>query len=103
MKVFKFGGASVKNADAVRNVAKIINDYNDNLVVVISAMGKITNLMESLVKAYFNNNKSAVNIFVQYKSFHTKICNELFDEGRLPKSINAIFSELENKLAQTPS
>ena len=103
MKVFKFGGASVKNADAVRNVAKIITDYSDNLVVVISAMGKITNLMESLVKAYFNNNKNAVNIFIQYKSFHIKICNELFDEGRIPKSINAIFSELENKLTHTPS
>jgi aspartate kinase len=50
MKVFKFGGASVKNAGAVRNLGKILNGYNENLVVVISAMGKTTDLLETLVK-----------------------------------------------------
>ena len=103
MKVFKFGGASVKNAEAVRNVAKIINDYNDNLVVVISAMGKTTNLMESLVKAYFENEKTVNEFFVQFKNFHIEICNELFTENKTPKSIKNIFSELENRLTKTPS
>ena len=103
MKVFKFGGASVKNADAVRNVAKIIKQYDDHLVVVISAMGKTTNLMESLVKAYFNNEITANDFFVQFKNFHIEICNELFTENKTPKSIKDIFSELENKLTKTPS
>ena len=52
MKVYKFGGASVKDAGAVKNVAQIINNQPGNLVVVVSAMGKITNLLETLVKAY---------------------------------------------------
>ena len=68
MKVFKFGGASVKSADAVRNVAKII-EGNDNLVVVISAMGKTTNLMESLVKSYFNNDGKAAVFLLNLKHF----------------------------------
>lgn len=50
MKVFKFGGASVKNADAVKGLVKILNGYNENLVVVVSAMGKTTDLLETLGK-----------------------------------------------------
>ncbi len=103
MKVFKFGGASVKNADAVRNVAEIINEYNNNLVVVISAMGKTTNLMESLVKAWFNNDNEVSETFNLFKSFHTEICDELFNEGETPKTVEALFSELENRLDKTPS
>lgn len=103
MKVFKFGGASVNNADAVRNVAQILNGYNDNLVVVISAMGKITNLMETMVRAYFAKEEKIGGIFSQFKSFHTKICKELFEDGEIPNSIETIFHELENKLVKTPS
>jgi len=96
MKVFKFGGASVKNANAVKNVAQILSGYKDNLVVVISAMGKTTNLMETLVKAYFNNEDFTTEIFTQFKVFHTEICDELFNGEGIPKSINLLFSELEN-------
>ena len=103
MKVFKFGGASVKNADAVKNVAQILSGYKDNLVVVISAMGKTTNLMESLVKAYFNNENITNEIFTQFKVFHTEICDDLFNGKGTPKSINSLFSELENRLNKTPS
>jgi aspartate kinase len=102
MKVFKFGGASVKSADAVRNVAKII-EGNDNLVVVISAMGKTTNLMESLVKSYFNNDGKAAVFFTEFKTFHLNICTELFKNGAVPKSIISLFSELENRLQKMPS
>jgi aspartate kinase len=103
MKLFKIGGASVKNADAVKNVAQILNGYNDNLVVVISAMGKTTNLMETLVKAYFNNEDFTTEIFNQFKVFHTEICDELFNGEGTPKSINLLISELENRLNKTPS
>jgi aspartate kinase len=102
MKVFKFGGASVKSADAVRNVAKII-EGNSNLVVVISAMGKTTNLMESLVRSYFKNDGNASGFFAEFKTFHTDICNELFKNGETPKSIISLFLELENKLQKPPS
>ena len=54
MKVFKFGGASVKSAESVKNVAEIINGYKGDMVIVVSAMGKMTNMLEELVRAYFN-------------------------------------------------
>ena len=54
MRVFKFGGASVKDSDAVKNVASVLQDYGQGpLLVVISAMGKITNKLEELVDAYY--------------------------------------------------
>ena len=103
MMVFKFGGASVKSAEAVRNVAQIISDFNENLVVVISAMGKTTNLLEMLVKAYFNAGKGVDDIFNQFKSYHTSICEELFEDGNAPESIRSIYAELKNRLSKTPS
>ena len=55
MKVFKFGGASVKDAPAIENLKNILQRYkNEQLVVVISAMGKTTNFLEKLLDAYFN-------------------------------------------------
>ena len=63
MKVFKFGGASVKSAEAVKNVGQIVRKYDDNLAVVISAMGKTTNLLETLVKAYFEKDERKWEIF----------------------------------------
>ena len=54
MKVFKFGGASVKDAHSVKNVVKIILSHpNDSLVIVVSAMGKMTNAFESLLEAHY--------------------------------------------------
>lgn len=103
MKVFKFGGASVKNAEAVQNVAQILKKYNDNLVVVISAMGKTTNLMESLVKAYFENDNSYTSIFEEFKNYHLQISSDLFGSNKIPETIDELFLELENKLAVIPS
>ncbi|MGC9342702.1 MAG: aspartate kinase, partial [Bacteroidales bacterium] len=49
MLVFKFGGASVKNAEAVKNIASILGKYKENIVVVLSAMGKTTNALEQII------------------------------------------------------
>lgn len=103
MKVFKFGGASVKDAEAVKNVGQIIQRYNDNLVVVISAMGKTTNLLETLVKAYFEKDNKKWEIFQQFKNYHTEITDQLFENNGTPESVNALFSELELKLKKAPS
>lgn len=55
MKVFKFGGASVKDAESVKNVAAILKIFpNDELVIVISAMGKTTNALEKLTDSFYN-------------------------------------------------
>ena len=102
MKVYKFGGASVKSAEAVRNVGEILKDKDENLVVVISAMGKTTNLTERLVKAYFNNQDEMWNIFMQFKKYHMDICRQLFGEN-IPGSVSALIDELELKLKKLPS
>ena len=78
MRVFKFGGASVKSADAVKNVSKVLNDQGDGpLVVVVSAMGKITNKMEQLVDAYYHNTDSKKTQLAEVKSFHQTIIKDL--------------------------
>jgi aspartate kinase len=103
MKVYKFGGASVKDADSVKNVVQIINKETGNLVVVISAMGKITNLLETLIKAYFEKNARKWEIFNQFKDYHLEIINKLFEENGVPETISSQFSELEMKLKKVPS
>ena len=54
MKIYKFGGASVNSAEGVNRLARIVGNNTDNLVVVISAMGKTTNMLEAVVDSYFN-------------------------------------------------
>ena len=103
MKVYKFGGASVKDANAVKNVVKIINSQPGNLVVVISAMGKITNLLETLVKAYFEKTDKKWEIFRQFKDYHFEITNQLFENNGTPETVLAQFTELEFKLKKAPS
>jgi aspartate kinase len=103
MKVYKFGGASVKDAEAVKNVAKIINSQSGNMVVVVSAMGKITNLLETLVKAYFEKTDKKWEIFQQVKNYHLEITNHLFENNETPETVFAQFTEMEIKLKKTPS
>jgi len=103
MKVYKFGGASVKDANAVKNVAKIINSQPDSMVVVVSAMGKITNLLETLVKAYFEKADKKWEIFQQFKNYHLEITNLLFENNGTPETVLSQFAELETKLKKKPS
>jgi len=103
MKVFKFGGASVKSADAVKNVANILNQYSENLVVVLSAMGKTTNLTERLVNAYYNGSDEKWDFFGQFKKFHQDITNELFGPENEPVIVRDLYSALKKKLESPPS
>ena len=74
MRVFKFGGASVKSAEAVRNVAHVLQRQSDGpLLIVISAMGKITNKLELLVDAYFHSKETKKMILEDVRSFHQEI------------------------------
>ncbi len=78
MKIFKFGGASVRNAEAVKNVASILHRYkNEKLVVVISAMGKMTNALEDLHNARFHK-KDYKPTLLEIKNYHLQIAEELF-------------------------
>jgi len=92
MRVFKFGGASVKDAAAVKNVASVLTLFkSEPLVVVVSAMGKTTNALEQVVKAYFGKNDKLNEYLQQVKDYHLKIISELGF-----KSEHAIYRELEN-------
>ena len=83
-KVYKFGGASVKDANAVKNVGDIIQLTNDNLLVVISAMGKTTNALEKVAEAYFNRDKKCVVYLEEVKKYHFDILNDLFENKKHP-------------------
>lgn len=98
MKIFKFGGASVKDAQGVKNVASVLKTVGyDNTLVVVSAMGKTTNAMELVIKNYFENKTELQSALQDVKKFHNQILLDLFDNERHPvfDSIKHLFSELE--------
>lgn len=97
MRVFKFGGASVKDAAAVRNVSHVLSLYTqDQLIVVISAMGKTTNALEAVVEALCKRNEKDYNELVeQLHQFHLQIAGDLFSEPHY-----TIFHELEKTFEQ---
>jgi aspartate kinase len=82
MKIFKFGGASIKDADSVRNVGNILKKYiQEPLVVVVSAMGKMTNAFEILTEHAFHGNSAHLETqFGFIRSFHLDILHELFPD-----------------------
>jgi aspartate kinase len=105
MKIFKFGGASVKDAEAVRNIARIIKEYkNDSLVVVISAMGKTTNALENIVKAFYYKTGVAEELFNELKTFHFNLLDELFESKKHPiyQDLHNTFVEIEWQLEDEP-
>ena len=106
MKVFKFGGASIKSANAIKNVAKILNSQDvSNCLLVISAMGKMTNAFEKITDAYFNNDQEKLTESIDFTSnFHFKIINNLFAENHvIHQKITVLFRQLVRFLTQNKS
>ena len=96
MQVFKFGGASVKDAEGVKNVAEVLKQFpNQKIAVVVSAMGKTTNSLERLAKAFFYKTENAEIILEEIKKYHLDICHHLFANSSHP-----IFIELENTFVE---
>ena len=96
MRIFKFGGASVKDADGVRNLLKIVEKSLDKpLVVVVSAMGKMTNLLEVIARQAFNQEDWSKG-FQEIKAYHEGVCVELFED--IPEDIQNWLIQLENIL-----
>lgn len=96
MKVYKFGGASVKNAKAVKNVATIVKQEINPLIVVVSAMGKSTNLLEKIHLQKITGTSAEEN-FSHFKTYHLEIINELFDKSdKVYLKVNEFFNDLEN-------
>ena len=106
MQIFKFGGASVKDAEAVKNVSVILKkNATEPTVVVISAMGKVTNMLENLVNAYFYKEGDPTAILEEIKAFHTGIVNRLFTpaDRQIYNDLENVFVELLWALEEEPS
>ena len=104
MKVFKFGGASVKDSSAVKNIAKILSLFQgQKLIVVVSAMGKTTNKLEEIVEALKEKDKKNFFGLIQdLKDFHNTILDELFEKRHysIYNTVDSIFEQLEHKFDQ---
>ena len=106
MKVFKFGGASVKDADSVRNAASVLKKFpGENIIAVISAMGKTTNALEKLTDAFFYKQNNKAEFLHEIKKYHLDIISGLFPDAASAgyKELQTIFSELEIKINEKPS
>src|SRR3954467_10747167 len=106
MQIFKFGGASVKDAESVKNVSAILKRFSKRpTVVVVSAMGKITNLLEKLTDSYFYKKGDTAELLEQEKSFHLEIASSLFEDKqhRIFEDLNNIFVELQWALEDEPA
>ena len=85
MKVFKFGGASVKNAEGVKNILAVLKTTEEkDLVVIVSAMGKITNQLELIVSNYFSNPNEVKSSIAQVYDYHFQIISDLFSNTSHP-------------------
>jgi len=98
MKIFKFGGDSVKDAAGVRNLIHVLETvgYKETLVVV-SAMGKTTNALEKIIDEYFINKTQIPSGIIELKEYHLQIVKELFEENQtlVSERIHFYFDELQ--------
>jgi len=105
MKIFKFGGASVKDAVSVKNVTNILqSEGTENTLVVVSAMGKITNAFEDVIEAYYNKTDNLSEKLGVIEDFHKAIMDDLFEkEAPIYKEIDILLGELSWFLARNTS
>ena len=105
-KIYKFGGASVKDADAVRNLADIVSQHKDeDILLVVSAMGKTTNALEKAL-ANFREHDGQLGMEALHEviAYHDGIIQGLFEgntDPRFDENIAGLFIELWEKLQKT--
>lgn len=107
MKVYKFGGASNATADSMRNTCNIIRSANEGseLLVVVSAVGKVTNALEKIVEAFYSNDQEgALKLFQDIKDFHENYIDEVLNEQKEPakEKLKEFFTEIEWLLYDKP-
>ena len=97
IKVLKFGGVSIKDAESISNVITILNTYrNDNVVVVFSALGKVTNMLEELVDLYVNRSLLVTDKLEEIKQKHYNIINNFFlKDNEIYDVVDNLFLEIE--------
>lgn len=106
MRVFKFGGASVKDAAGVNNMVKVLKTAgHENTLIVVSAMGKTTNALEIVIKNYFDNKAELQSSIQEVKKYHNEILLDLFEHDRheVFKKVNELFDELSSFFKRSKS
>lgn len=104
MKVYKFGGASVKSASGVRNLLEIVQCEKEPLVIVVSAMGKTTNALENVIGSFYNRNPDLQKNLQIVKDYHEEIVRELFaDRKVIDKRLNLLYEQLQHLISGKPS
>ena len=93
MRIFKFGGASVKDADGIHNMYRVLEQTgHENTLIVVSAMGKTTNALEKLIEVYFEDSQKTELQLNEVIDYHLGIMNEIFDH---PK--NEVYDEVKGR------
>jgi aspartate kinase len=87
MKVYKFGGASVKDAAGIRNLLKIVTSEPDNLVVVVSALGKTTNALERVLREWMSGSQNYQSALDEIYKVHHAVITDLFGDFSDAKGI----------------
>lgn len=98
MNVYKFGGASVKDATNVKNVCRVLKTVGyENSLIIASAMGKNTNALEVVVYNYFHNKQAITEAIQPVREFHYALLDDLFKSEEHPvyKSVHSLFEEME--------
>ena len=106
MRVFKFGGASVKDAAGIKNVYSVLQTAGyEDVLLVVSAMGKTTNALELVIKNYFEKSPELQSSVQEVKKYHNEILLDLFEDENNPAfaAVNSQFSDLEYFLAHNKS
>jgi aspartate kinase len=106
MRIFKFGGASVKDAEGIKNVYAVLQKVGyEDVLLVVSAMGKTTNALEVVVAAYFDKSAALQASVQEVKKYHNQILMDLFedDKNEVFAAVNQLFSELDYFLSHNKS
>ena len=106
MRVFKFGGASVKDAEGIKNVYSVLQKVGyEDVLLVVSAMGKTTNALEEVIKNYFEKSEELNSSVQEVKKYHNQILLDLFEDEKndVFSAVTSLFSELEYFLAHNKS
>ena len=106
MRVFKFGGASVKDAEGIKNVYDVLQKVGyEDVLLVVSAMGKTTNALELVIKNYFDKSAELKSSVQEVKKYHNQIVMDLFEDEKneVFSAVNSQFADLEYFLAHNKS
>ena len=105
IEILKFGGASIKNADSIKSVVKILKTYdNENIVIVFSAIANVTNLLEELVELYTEKSSKVSSKINEIKKLHFDILKDLFNKNhQVYNTVNNLFIEIDWALEEEPN